>query len=795
MANTYSTLTALFTAIANAIRAKTGGSASIKADDFPSAIGDIPTGTDVSDTTAVAADVLSGKDFYLANGTKASGSIPSQAAQTITPTTVDQTIPAGKYLSGAQTVKGDANLVSANIAAGVSIFGVQGSHQGGGGDADLDDFVQGTLQALVTDATSVRGYAVYNNMTLQSVSAAEATSVGQYAFQGCSNLASASFAKATSIGYYAFYSLSNLASVSIPLAVTLAGYCFYQCAKLLFPNNELLAKTVQDYALYNAARSTNGFAWKPNASGASASQYAFAGAKVIEVDGDNVTSIGNYAFQNAEWLADADFASAVITSLGQYAFQNAGKSRADLTTALLLDFHSGTFTQVQQYTFAGLKNTVVTLPATVTQLNANAFNGIEDSIVFITRTASVPTLSATTVFASASNSFVALPYDNLYAALQNANWNAISSMVVGFAPAGTFVAGAALPATDSGSHDIYWSTDPAGEGWVTECPSGSPILYAHLGSKTGWWIDVDVTGATVTVTADGVTYAITDGRATVPQTAQSIDIVVTYPSGYDTSITLNGVAVTQFPITGLPAGDYVLSGQAYDPSGVGVDWATDSWQIIKNTSVVGQTAEIYGSQVGATRQITLTDNTTMTIRLSNADDTMYTLSDGSRTSGLCMEFVDCFSTTAPMNSSRTNFGGWNASIMRTVTMASLYDLLPSDLKSAIATVDIKASAGGPSNDVTTSADNLFLLAAKEVFGTSSNGRSEENAVLTQWKWYQDHDTETSRRKNVNNGLSTWWLRSPAQDSYDRRFIDVYLLGSQETNDANTTQGVSPAFVI
>ena len=51
MPNTYQTLGSLFTAIANAIRGKTGGSASIKADDFPSAIGAIPTGGTLQDKT------------------------------------------------------------------------------------------------------------------------------------------------------------------------------------------------------------------------------------------------------------------------------------------------------------------------------------------------------------------------------------------------------------------------------------------------------------------------------------------------------------------------------------------------------------------------------------------------------------------------------------------------------------------------------------------------------------------------------------------------------------------------
>lgn len=70
--------------------------------------------------------MLSGETAY-ANGVKYTGSISSKAAQTYTPTTSDQTINAGQYLSGVQTIKGDANLSPSNIASGVSIFGVIGS--------------------------------------------------------------------------------------------------------------------------------------------------------------------------------------------------------------------------------------------------------------------------------------------------------------------------------------------------------------------------------------------------------------------------------------------------------------------------------------------------------------------------------------------------------------------------------------------------------------------------------------------------------------------------------------------
>ena len=212
------------TDIADAIIAKAGLSGQLEfPTDFVDGIDGISTGTDVSDTTATAGDVLSGKYFYTSAGTKTQGSIASksssnltvsgatvtapagyyssaasksvasgsattpattitanpsitvnssglitattsatqsvtptvgagyvssgtagtitvsgsntsqltaQAAQTITPTTTDQTIASGKYLTGAQTIKGDANLVAANIAEGVTIFGVQGTYEG-----------------------------------------------------------------------------------------------------------------------------------------------------------------------------------------------------------------------------------------------------------------------------------------------------------------------------------------------------------------------------------------------------------------------------------------------------------------------------------------------------------------------------------------------------------------------------------------------------------------------------------------------------------------------------------------
>ena len=61
----------------------------------------------------------------------------AKAAATITPGTSDQTIAAGVYLSGKQTIKGDADLKAANIKKGVQIFNVTGSYEGDGGTFGL----------------------------------------------------------------------------------------------------------------------------------------------------------------------------------------------------------------------------------------------------------------------------------------------------------------------------------------------------------------------------------------------------------------------------------------------------------------------------------------------------------------------------------------------------------------------------------------------------------------------------------------------------------------------------------
>jgi hypothetical protein len=69
---------------------------------------------------------------YVSSGTKsATEQLNTKSATTYTPSTSNQTISSGYYLTGTQTIQGDSNLVASNIKNGVNIFGVTGSYSGG----------------------------------------------------------------------------------------------------------------------------------------------------------------------------------------------------------------------------------------------------------------------------------------------------------------------------------------------------------------------------------------------------------------------------------------------------------------------------------------------------------------------------------------------------------------------------------------------------------------------------------------------------------------------------------------
>lgn len=87
---------------------------------------------DLTGDTVEAAALRNGYTAHDKAGNPVTGTIPEQAAKTVTPGASAQTaVAAGVYTTGAVTVAGDANLKAANIANGVSIFGVVGTLKAG----------------------------------------------------------------------------------------------------------------------------------------------------------------------------------------------------------------------------------------------------------------------------------------------------------------------------------------------------------------------------------------------------------------------------------------------------------------------------------------------------------------------------------------------------------------------------------------------------------------------------------------------------------------------------------------
>ena len=224
--------------------------------------------------------------------------------------------------------------------------------------------------------------------------------------------------------------------------------------------------------------------------------------------------------------------------------------------------------------------------------------------------------------------------------------------------------------------------------------------------------------------------------------------------------------------------------------------------ISNNSDITNETSVIYLDNGDIHRKVSIGDQVTLSLNGTNyafdvigfnhdtlTTSTAYGANTKTGKAGITFQMHDLFATYYQMNSSNTNSGGWKNSAMRTSTMATMKNYLPSAWQTAIKPVN-KASGkgGGSSSGTETVSDSCFLLAEIEIFGSTKFSVSGEG---TQYAYYK---AGNSKVKNKGGSADHWWTRSTNPGTNDD-FCNVFIRGNASRGYANKRYSVAFGFCV
>lgn len=188
----YSNLTSLFTAIAEAIRAKKGTTDKIVADNFPEEITSIQNGVDVSGVTATAADVLSPKVIVTADGTEATGTIETKTSSDMSVNGRTVTVPAGYYASAASKAVSTATRATPSITVSSAGLITASATQSAG-------YVSSGTKSATEQLSTQAGTTITPGTSRKTAVSSGKYTTGTVYVQGDSNLVASNIASGVSI--------------------------------------------------------------------------------------------------------------------------------------------------------------------------------------------------------------------------------------------------------------------------------------------------------------------------------------------------------------------------------------------------------------------------------------------------------------------------------------------------------------------------------------------------------------------------------------------------------------------